>query len=95
MFYVRIRVYNLCLRVQYHFSCETFSKTQLKQKKSYSTGVNVSQSVGIDGVDDLLKKSLLYALYGDDMNELLVRKINVTFGSPDDGFYKKTKYQAW
>ena len=38
---------------------------------------------------------LLYALYGDDLDSILVRKMNVTFGSPEDGFYKKTKYQAW
>lgn len=62
---------------------------------SESTGVNVSESVEIDQIGDLIGKSLLYALYGDDLDSILVRKMNVTFGSPEDVFYKKTKYQAW
>lgn len=61
---------------------------------SESTGINVSQSLGIDHLDDTLKKSLLYALYGDDLNDHLVRRVNITFGSGEK-FYKKTKYQAW
>jgi hypothetical protein len=62
---------------------------------SESTGVHVNQTVMVEKIGDLLEKSLLYALYGNDLNDLLIRKVNVTFGSPDDGFYNKTKYQAW
>ena len=62
---------------------------------SESTGVNVSQSIRVTEIGSKLKKSLLYVLYGDDLENYLVRRINVTFGSPDDGFFKKTKYQAW
>ncbi len=62
---------------------------------SESTGVNVSPSVRVQEVDDTLKKSLLYILYGNDLEDFLVRKVNVTFGASDDGFYKKTKYHAW
>lgn len=61
---------------------------------SESTGVNVSTSVQAE-IDDQIKKSVLYAMYGDKIGNYLVRKINVTFGSPEDGFYKKTKYNAW
>merc|ERR1719225_2272974 len=48
-----------------------------------------------DAEIDSLNKSLLYALYGEDLKDMLVRKVNVTFGSADDGFYKKTNYHAW
>ena len=61
---------------------------------SESTGINVSQSLGVDHLEDTLKKSLLYALYGENLNDHLVRRVNITFGSGDK-FYKKTKYQAW
>lgn len=62
---------------------------------SESTGVNVSSSVQIEKIDENLRKSLLYVLYGEDLNFLLVRKVNVTFGAAEDGYYKKTKYHAW
>lgn len=63
---------------------------------SESTGVNVSSSVAVQREqDDDLNKTLLYILYGDDLNDILVRKINVTFGAPEDGYYKKHYYHAW
>ena len=43
----------------------------------------------------LLAKSMLYAFYGEDLEDMLVRRVVVTLGSAGDGFYKKTKYQAW
>ena len=67
-----------------------------KRDLSESTGVKVSPSVMVDDVEiDSLNKSLLYALYGEDLKDMLVRKVKVTFGSADDGFYKKTNYHAW
>ena len=68
--------------------------TTQARELSESTGINVSQSLGIDHLDDTLKKSLLYALYGENLNDHLVRRVNITFGSGDK-FYKKTHYQAW
>jgi len=62
---------------------------------SESTGVVVNTSVKVTKIDEHLNKTLLYILYGDDLNQYFVRKVNVTFGSPKDGFYKKTKYHAW
>ena len=62
---------------------------------SESTGVSVGMSEKVTDIEGSLQKSLLYILYGDDLKDIFVRKINVTFGSPEDGFYKKTKYQAW
>ena len=62
---------------------------------SESTGVNVSSSIKVTEIGSQLSKSLLYVLYGNDLENYLVRRINVTFGSPEDGFFKKTKFQAW
>jgi len=62
---------------------------------SESSGVNVSQSIRVTEIGSKLSKSLLYVLYGNDLENYLVRRINVTFGSPEDGFFKKTKFQAW
>ncbi|XP_063991404.1 glycosylated lysosomal membrane protein-like [Diachasmimorpha longicaudata] len=41
------------------------------------------------------KKSILYAYYGDQRNDLLMEKINITIGSSGDGFYTKTNYSTW
>ena len=62
---------------------------------SESTGVNVSSSIRVTEIGSKLSKSLLYVLYGNDLENYLVRRVNVTFGSPEDGFFKKTKFQAW
>lgn len=44
---------------------------------------------------NIYNNSLLYAFYGDESNNLLINKINVTIGSSGDGFYKKTNYATW
>ena len=62
---------------------------------SESTGVTVGEAVRVYEAAVNLKNTLLYTLYGEDLDMLFVRKINVTLGSPEDGFYHKTKYQAW
>ncbi len=62
---------------------------------SESTGVTVGQSAKVDQPAKTLRNTLLYSLYGDELDQLFVRKINVTLGAPEDGFYRKTKYQAW
>jgi len=69
--------------------------TTMSRELSESTGVVLHQSVKVEKVDGILNKTLLYILYGDDLNEYFVRKVNVTFGAPKDGFYKKTNYSAW
>jgi len=69
--------------------------TTMSRELSESTGVIVNPSVKVEKVDGHLNKTLLFILYGDDLNEFFVRKVNVTFGSPKDGFYKKTNYSAW
>lgn len=62
---------------------------------SESTGVYVNRSKPVEDAVRTLDKTLLYALYGKQLDNYLVRGVNVTFGSPEDGFYKKTHFQAW
>jgi hypothetical protein len=62
---------------------------------SESTGVVVGEPVDLLFPSQHLKKSLLYALYGEDINSMLVKTFNVSLGSKGDGYYKKTNYQAW
>jgi len=70
--------------------------TTMSRELSESTGVVVNPSVKVTKpTHGPLNKTLLYILYGDDLNEYFIRKVNVTFGSPKDGFYKKTNYSAW
>ena len=69
--------------------------TSVSRELSESTGVIVHPSVNVTKIEEHLNKTLLYILYGDDLKQYFVRKVNVTFGSPKDGFYKKTHYHAW
>lgn len=69
--------------------------TTISRELSESTGVVVQKSVKATEIGQHLNKTLLYILYGDDLQQYFVRKVNVTFGFPHDGFYKKTKYHAW
>ncbi|KAK0182740.1 hypothetical protein PV327_000842 [Microctonus hyperodae] len=44
---------------------------------------------------NISNNSILYAYYGDNTNNLLIEKLNVTLGASGDGFYKKTSYSTW
>lgn len=45
--------------------------------------------------DYLSKNSLLYMYYGERMFDVLVKRMNVSFGTWKDGFYKETNYNTW
>ena len=62
---------------------------------SSSTDVNISSPVQVHKPSVEMKDTILYAMYGEDLNDMLVTRLNVTLGGVSDGFYKKTKYQAW
>ena len=62
---------------------------------SSSTDVTVQHSQEVRNPAKLLGKSMLYAFYGEDLEDMLVRRVVVTLGAAGDGFYKKTKFQAW
>ena len=42
-----------------------------------------------------LRDSIMYILYGMDLNDVVVKAVNISFGVKDDGFYNKTQYHAW
>ncbi|TRY67324.1 hypothetical protein TCAL_11130 [Tigriopus californicus] len=69
--------------------------TTRERDLSGSTDVNVTNAIRVTNASDELATSILYAMYGMDLDDMLVFRINVTLGGPKDGFYKKTKYQAW
>ena len=49
----------------------------------------------VEDAASVYNHTLLYALYGPELNEIFVNAINVTFGKAGDGYYDHTKYQAW
>ncbi len=45
--------------------------------------------------DDNIQDSILYSYYGADINGMLLEKMNISFGTQQDGFYTKTKHISW
>ncbi|QQP53767.1 Lysosomal protein NCUG1Alike [Caligus rogercresseyi] len=60
-----------------------------------STGVEMSRGRTLTDKKKAFRDSSLYALYGQQVEEFSTRYYYVTFGAPKDGFYNKTKYNAW
>ena len=67
----------------------------MRRELAQSTGVKMSNATHIQNASMLYNHTLLYALYGPDLDNMLVSAVNVTFGSKGDGVYDRTKYQAW
>ena len=67
----------------------------MRRELAQSTGVTVGNATHIENAARVFNHTLLYALYGPDLDNIFVNTINVTFGSKGDGFYDHTKYQAW
>ena len=59
------------------------------------SGLHVSPAVTIPDPADSLKDSIMFLLYGMDLDEVVVKAVNISFGVKDDGFYNKTQYHAW
>ncbi len=62
---------------------------------AHSTAINVSSVSRVTQPGAVLNDSVLYAMYGLDLDDMLVRRIRVTLGQTDDGGYQKSSYQAW
>ena len=62
---------------------------------SDATGVSVGSPVDVQDPAKVFERTLLYALYGEELNFMLVKAFNVSLGSKGDGFYQKSGYQAW
>ena len=84
------------LKCQCYLQWRPVVYTSNSRDLSESTGVEAnSVNVPSNETFPTMNKTLLYALYGSDLKDMLVANVTVTFGSPEDGYYKKTKYHAW
>ena len=69
--------------------------TTAHRELAQSTGLSFSDPKHVQNASKEYNQTLLYALYGPDLDNVFVNAINVTFGLKGDGYYEHTKYQAW
>ena len=68
----------------------------MERELSSSTGLTVSQDVDVPApAATHLRDSIMFLLNGMDLNDVVVKTFNISFGIKDDGFYNKTQYHAW
>lgn len=68
------------------------SYTHPERDVSTSTETHQSEPVAIDSPANALNSTLAYAIYGQELDRLLVQGMNISFGFSGDGFYTKTNY---
>ena len=71
-----------------------------EERAKLATMAHMSDSTNVIDPKKRLNGTMLYNFYGDQLDAMLVRKFNVTFGKagkPGDasGFYKTTRFHAW
>ena len=59
------------------------------------SGLTMSKAKNVKEAAKVYNNTLLYALYGPELDRIFVNAINVTFGLKGDGYYDHTKYLAW
>ena len=69
--------------------------TTAHRELAQSTGLSMGDAKHVKDASKVYNNTLLYALYGPELDRIFVNAINVTFGMKGDGFYDHTKYQAW
>lgn len=69
--------------------------TTLLRELAQSTGLSMGDPKHVQNASKEYNHTLLYALYGPNLDNVFVNAINVTFGLQGDGYYDHTKYQAW
>ena len=69
--------------------------TTMGRELSSSTGVHVMEPSDVKDPASSLDKTIMYILYGMDLDEVVVKSLNISFGIPGDGFYNKTQFHAW
>jgi len=67
----------------------------MERELSSSTGLHVMPAVTVENPLETLSNSIMYILYGMDLDQKVVKAVNISFGIKDDGFYNKTQYHAW
>ena len=69
--------------------------TTLHRELAQSTGLSMGDPKLVENASNVYNHTLLYALYGPELDNIFVNAINITFGRHGDGYYDHTKYQAW
>ncbi len=71
--------------------------TTRERDLTHITTVNVSsiESISPGPPSSELSGTILAAMFGRDLDEMLVRRVLIALGQKGDGGYTKTKYQAW
>ena len=77
--------------VQWRPIVYTTNHRELAQSGGLSTG----KAKKVKEAAKVYNNTLLYALYGPELDRILVNAINVTFGVKGDNYYDHTKYLAW
>lgn len=60
-----------------------------------STGIEYYPLKNINTDDFFDTESLLHMYYGEKIFDILAQKMNVSFGSADDGYYNAKHYNSW
>lgn len=71
------------------------SYTQYSRGVTDTTETAYYPLVNVTGQSYVARNSLLYAYYGQRMDNLLAEQLNITLGMKGDGFYKKSNYTTW
>uniref|UniRef100_A0A8D8ABU8 Glycosylated lysosomal membrane protein n=2 Tax=Culex pipiens TaxID=7175 RepID=A0A8D8ABU8_CULPI len=68
------------------------SYTHPERDVSTSTETHQSEPQTVESPANALNSTLAYAIYGQELDRLLVQGMNISFGFSGDGFYTKTNY---
>ncbi|XP_058823640.1 glycosylated lysosomal membrane protein-like [Topomyia yanbarensis] len=68
------------------------SYTHSERDVSTSTETHQSETKTVESPSEELQATLAYAIFGKQLDSLLVQGMNISFGLSGDGFYSKTNY---
>lgn len=71
------------------------SYTTVSREATSSTETVQYPPIKVSNHLSAVTNSMLYRYYGDNVDKLLMQTIVVSFGTPGDGFYKRTYYSTW
>lgn len=71
------------------------SYTEESRDLGSETGLNLNKLIYIEDPKSYLNNSVAWSYYGPELDEILVQSVNVSFGTPEDGFYSHSNYTTW
>lgn len=71
------------------------SYTEESRDLGSQTGVYLNQPIYIEDPKSYLNNSIAWCYYGPELDKILVQSVNVSFGTPEDGFYSRSNYTTW